>query len=270
VRAATTGPYDPEVVLRTSSDAETVADAEAFLFAPGHDRRFAWVHLMTLHGPHHVLAHDRPLPAAHPMSEGYVSEALRLDAILAPLLERIAASWSDDPIAVVLSADHAEAFGEHGFTGHTRSPYDEVLRVPLVLLHPEVAAGERPELASARDIPPTLLGAFGMMDEARAAERFGRSLFRIRGTPSGTPLHRFVLAESARAASGRLQLGPTGVLVTPEWKLVVGIHDMGLTLFDRVGDPGETTDVVEAHADVAETLYRRFATAQDLGAFPPR
>lgn len=44
---------------------------------------------------------------------------------------------------LVFTADHGECFGEHGLLGHGQCVYDTVVRVPLVLWGPAVAAAAR-------------------------------------------------------------------------------------------------------------------------------
>jgi arylsulfatase A-like enzyme len=64
-------------------------------------------------------------------------------------------------IWVVLS-DHGEEFWEHGSVGHGTLPYEEVLRVPLIVRGPGVARGERrTELLHHLDLMPTLLELAG-------------------------------------------------------------------------------------------------------------
>ena len=45
-----------------------------------------------------------------------------------------------DKSHLVFTADHGECFGEHGLLGHGQCVYDTVVRVPLVLWGPAVAA----------------------------------------------------------------------------------------------------------------------------------
>ncbi len=66
-----------------------------------------------------------------------------LDEELNELLRFLASSpeWSDT--FVIITADHGEAFGEHGVLGHSWDLHREILRVPLVILGPDVPAGLR-------------------------------------------------------------------------------------------------------------------------------
>ncbi|MDE0896504.1 MAG: sulfatase [Planctomycetota bacterium] len=81
-----------------------------------------------------------------------------------------------DNTLVVLTADHGEAFAEHGFLGHKHSLYEEEVHVPLILRFPGViAAGERvAEVVSLADIAPTILD---LCDLPGLDGMWGRSLY---------------------------------------------------------------------------------------------
>ena len=49
--------------------------------------------------------------------------------------------WEDT--LLVVTSDHGEAFWEHGLAMHDYVPFDEVLRVPLLISYPRLL-GERP------------------------------------------------------------------------------------------------------------------------------
>ena len=68
-----------------------------------------------------------------------------------------------DSTLLVLTADHGEAFGEHGETGHCRMPYEERISIPLILKLPgQCRGGSRcSHLAQLMDIAPTVLRSLG-------------------------------------------------------------------------------------------------------------
>jgi arylsulfatase A-like enzyme len=83
----------------------------------------------------------------------------------------------EDTIFVVYG-DHGEGFGEHGRYVHENNPYEESLRVPLVIHDPKrFHGGERVErLANHTDVLPTVLDLLGY--EVREVEYPGYSLLR--------------------------------------------------------------------------------------------
>jgi len=68
---------------------------------------------------------------------------------------------------VIVTADHGEEFFEHGFKGHNKSLFDEVLRVPLIVSWPgEIDSGGLVrDQVQIIDIMPTILGFAGVTDE---------------------------------------------------------------------------------------------------------
>ncbi|MFC7047071.1 sulfatase [Halobacteriaceae archaeon GCM10025711] len=76
---------------------------------------------------------------------------------------------------LVVTADHGEAFGEHGALEHAHFLYDEITHVPLVISGPGVPVGERrTDLVSLVDVYPTLCDLAGIDPPDTVA---GRSVF---------------------------------------------------------------------------------------------
>lgn len=67
-----------------------------------------------------------------------------------------------DRTTIILTADHGEAFGEHGRTSHGGSAYEEQLHVPLVVRVPGERARAVCEVVSLIDVGPTILDLFGI------------------------------------------------------------------------------------------------------------
>jgi len=78
----------------------------------------------------------------------------------------------------VIYGDHGEAFGEHGLKGHDPIPYEEVLRVPLIIHDPQgFDGGARIEgPVQLIDFPPTIVDLLGF--RVAGGEYLGRSLLR--------------------------------------------------------------------------------------------
>lgn len=79
---------------------------------------------------------------------------------------------------IVILGDHGEAFGEHGARQHTLVPYDEALRIPMILYGEDIIApgssitGPRQQV----DVLPTILESLGFEAEHMTAP--GVSLLR--------------------------------------------------------------------------------------------
>ena len=105
---------------------------------------------------------ENPRPAlAAELRQAYDAGTTWIDGVLGELLAWLEKEHLLDDAVLALTADHGEAFGEHGTLEHGRVLYDEVVRVPLVLLGPGALRGGKVVTAnvSLMDVMPTLLEA---------------------------------------------------------------------------------------------------------------
>ncbi len=129
--------------------------------------------------------------------------ALRYDdALFGEVVAKLKASGQYRDALIVVVADHGEEFLEHGGFIHGTTLYNELVRVPLYLKIPGVAAGERPGPAAQIDILPTVLDALGLSRSA-AGLTDGRSLL---SAPEG-PALTMALPDAARPDRGLLSTG---------------------------------------------------------------
>jgi N-acetylglucosamine-6-sulfatase len=87
---------------------------------------------------------------------------LALDDAISTLIDQLRAQGELGETVVVFTADHGVLAGEHRQARGKNLPYEEVLRVPLVVRGPGVAAGRRvPEPVANIDLAPTVLELAG-------------------------------------------------------------------------------------------------------------
>jgi tetratricopeptide (TPR) repeat protein len=146
-------------------------------------RFFLWVHLFEPHAPY---GDPRSGGAAEVRYADEVAEADRQVA-------RLISALGDKPSSTVtiVTADHGEAFGEHGEISHSVFVYDTTLRVPLVIAGPGVKAGIRiKEPVSLVDLASTATSLLG-------ASRFDTDGVSLMPALQGTePSPRTLYAES--------------------------------------------------------------------------
>jgi arylsulfatase A-like enzyme len=104
----------------------------------------------------------------------HLGELAYADDRLGALVGELAGLGRLDHAVVVVTSDHGELFGEHGRMAHGGHAYDELLRVPLVMVFPEaeLPGGVVEERVDLRDVKPTLLDYLGIHDTTSR----GRSL----------------------------------------------------------------------------------------------
>ncbi len=106
--------------------------------------------------------------------------------LLLDLLDRLGAL---EETIIVLTSDNCAGWGEHGlFFQRKGCPYDECIRVPLLIRYPKkLVPGESDRLTLNIDIAPLLLELAGLPIpdglDGRPLSR-GRGVFRIEGFPS--------------------------------------------------------------------------------------
>src|SRR6267142_388583 len=194
----------------------------------------------------------------------YDGEIAQVDAALADLLE-YAARPELQPLLVVLTSDHGESLGEHGYHfAHGEYLYQPTLRVPLLLSFPgRIPAGLRVgALAENIDIVPTIVELLGL-HRVQAAD--GRPLLvpaagrGADGTWGEAPGRDIVFAESdfqlIHPENRRYYIaGPAGKWSSAfdgRYKLIHVPRPGGalVEFYDLADDPGETRDLEGAGAD---------------------
>ena len=122
----------------SSRRGEAITDlAMRWLDAPGRRRPFfLFMNYMDAHAPYEPPPpYDRTFQTAlpgQPQNSRLYDEELRyLDAQVTRFLHALEARSLLDDSVVIITADHGEAFGEHGFWKHDQALYEELIRVPL-------------------------------------------------------------------------------------------------------------------------------------------
>ena len=167
----------------------------------------------------------------------YDREVRYIDRVLGELLDQI--ERSGRPTAVLLTSDHGEQFGDHGYMAHGDSLHESALRVPFVLAGAGVPARRLEHPAHLLDVAPTLLGLAGL----RSPDLAGIDLSRER------PGVRPHLARAAHRVSLRDADG---------WKVLFEMGDDARPrLYALADDPGETRDLGAANAERTAGLQDR-------------
>ncbi len=202
----------------------------------------------------------------------YDSEIRATDRVIGELLEAMRESGKLDRTIVVVTSDHGESFGEHGYLQHGPRVDYSVMGVPLIVWipegHPARSSGVQiDELVRVIDIFPTVLGLVGV--EAPPGLD-GRDLLAANGadaTPSswayGEAGRSFMGADPERHYPG--VEGKQRMLRTRDWKLVWTPHPDGgdLSLFNLRDDPNEQNDVAHAHPDRVAAMRAQLAMVTD-------
>jgi len=202
---------------------------------------FVWIHLYDPHLPY--ACHGEPFGSSP--EDCYDAEVAHADAEIGRLLpwleERL-----DDPV-VAVTADHGEAFGEHGRLYHSADLHEEQIRVPLLIAVPGVAPRRVPGPVSITDLPATLLALVAPDGSAAFA---GHDLGSVMaGAADPPPITASIRGKRA--------------LVSGELKLMCNDWPGGpCALYDLAADPSETRNLI-AERPIERARLRRLLERLD-------
>jgi arylsulfatase A-like enzyme len=222
-------------------------------------RFFAWFHFMDPHDQY--KPHDPEVPAyGKTLRDRYDAEVTFTDKYVGKLLDFIASRPWGQKTAIVVSADHGEAFGEHGQYLHGFELWENLVRVPLFVVVPGATARRIDVPTSDLDLAPTILELLGVPAEPSFE---GKSLVpELYGAPH--PERDVVLDLPATSDSDRRR-----AIVHGHDKLIAFGQDTSLQLFDLDADPGEEHPITKGDDYAAMVQrYRDFEkTVKDVPAY---
>jgi len=185
-----------------------------------------------------------------------------VDDYVGKLVALLAETGLDKNTAIVLFADHGEAFGDHVFAGermffHGQTVYDELLHVPLLVLVPGVAPRRVDDPVMLVDLAPTVLDLVKLPipDDFQ-----GRSL--LPAVLGDALPARPVLAELLPAKSWPHE---ARALLSGNLKLIWRPDDGVTQLFDLGADPVEKKDLSRERPDDAKRLKQELERWLETG-----
>jgi len=193
----------------------------------GPEPLFIYTHLMEPHSPY-----DRGKLKKGSAFDRYKSEIEVADQQLARVLRVLSTRKFRRRSYLIVASDHGEAFGEHGTTKHTKTLYEELVRIPIIVRGPGVAHRAVSEPVTLMDLGPTVLDLFDVPIPGRF---MGQSLVPILGG-ADVELDRPILAEG-RLRRALFQRSGLKVIVDERRKVVEA--------FDLKADPDELVNLFE-------------------------
>jgi arylsulfatase A-like enzyme len=244
------------------------------------------VHYDDVHHPymphegHAVPSFDEKKPSrdgAEPPGQEELRESLTKydqgiaywDTAFSLILDTLAASDLWENTIIIVTSDHGEEFGEHGGDIHSRSCYQEVVHVPLIMRVP----GESPRRIGQRvalvDIVPTLVELLDLDGEGLQLD--GQSLLVPILAPKMVDRERPIFCSIYQLMRGRKNFFTRSVRDDRN-TLVHDALSNRIEFFDNQQDPGQQKDLSRepAHQEEIERMKRQLGASLKGNLFEVR
>jgi arylsulfatase A-like enzyme len=202
------------------------------------------------------------------ISEAYDAGVMHVDGRLSRLWDRLREQGLDNNTVLIITSDHGECLMEHGALGHPPLLYDEIVRVPLVMVYPgssrtgvvvdsqvmsidilptvlDLLSIESPSPLQGRSLVPLMTGAGSLDDTHAYADAY--DIVAVRGNK------RKYIRKSDRPVRSAENVSPEEYNA-PDFMRWAGIggpdySNYTYELYDLENDPGEREDVASEDPD---------------------
>jgi arylsulfatase A-like enzyme len=201
-------------------------------------------------------SHERP---SAQLVRLYDSNILWADAAVQRVLDLLEDADLLPSTLFILTADHGETFGEHGYRWHTQCPFDETIRVPLLVRFPggQGPVGRVGALTQTIDVLPTLFDLLNIRLPPSSVQ--GRSLVPLL-SGEATAVNEYVFSQTEGDP-------PCAVVRDLDYSLLLYEGGRLRALYDTRHDSWQTHNIIaEEPAQAARLIhaFRDYAAAQRL------
>jgi choline-sulfatase len=211
-------------------------------------RFFAWFHFLDPHDQY--LSHPGIGPYGNTPRDRYDAEVTFTDGYIGKLLDFVAAQPWGKRTAIIVTADHGEAFGEHHQYVHGFELWENLVRVPLFFLVPGASPRTIDVPRSAVDLAPTILELMNVPASTEVALRddsgtSGTDASSAVASFEGTSLVSEIFGGPTPARDVAIDLPETSdndkrrALVHGDLKIIAFGKNPYVQVFDLNDDPGE-------------------------------
>jgi arylsulfatase A-like enzyme len=217
-------------------------------------KSFIYLHNLDVHGPYTPSVPFINLfvdKIKNREMASYDAEIRELDTMLGLLFEELKNLKILEKTLIILTADHGEAFGEHGIKGHGAGDrFDVTIRVPLIFSNPILFPEPRIVDCAVQllDVLPTLIDIF-QLKFPRNYPFQGVSVF------SKKPSRKKRIA---------FNYGYEKIVAATNFKWKYIIRDDGkVSLYNIIEDPQENVDLADKNPEIVE-FFKKMISRQKM------
>ena len=180
----------------------------------------------------------------------YISGLVWADRAFQKVLSVLRSRTNWTRTIVVVTSDHGESLGEHGFWEHGETVYEPEVRIPFVLKAPFIPPGRREEWVSLVDVFCTLTRAIRAPDWIRPPGSVC--------IDAGPVRRRWVISDAYHMQA----------LYFERYKLVYRRRSQEAQLFDIEADPSESRDILPYRYALGKTMFATLIAYRRLRVRP--
>lgn len=160
---------------------------------------------------------------------------------------------------IIFTADHGEEFMRHGWIGHTRTLYDELIHVPLIYYLPgKLPARAVSDPVTTMDTLPTLLSlSKNFKSEIQYDGISLAAALRGESLPKDRDVFSEVDFKSSNVDTNHI------AVVSGTHKLILDKKVRSFELFDLLADPEEKHDLFQSAPQIAQALMPKLLGFED-------
>jgi len=176
----------------------------------------------------------------------YDGEILATDKQLKALLDFLTVNKMWNKTLIIITSDHGEGLMDHGILGHVRNHYDELIKIPLIVVFPDGKYKKMRIKETVRiiDIMPTILDYLGIHNS------------RLQQKVQGVSLMPMVDGRSLTlpAFSSTSKVVKLTSIVWNNYKLIINRESEIEELYDLSSDPFEKVNLIRKRPIIREKL----------------
>lgn len=255
-------PRSPKRLGSSELSTATFACARRFLESNANRPFYLYIHTVEPHHPY-----EPPTPFAGKFTseltdpkeiDYYDEEILWADSNLKAFVDMLREFGIFEDTALFITSDHGEAFREHeNMLRHDGKPYNELIRIPLVLSYPNFVdrASVATENAQMLDLAPTILEMFGL---PKYGAYTGWDLLPlVRGEEKDVFEKRTIFSYEGFGPVTAAIHGSTKFMMEPDSRLS--------KLFSLYTDPSESQDLLVLRKVAEDHITKQTAIGNQIG-----